>query len=58
MRIYLAVQSLSNHVIELIDDYAKDNNDLKDEYSTLSLVIKQMIVSLIFGIIIKKRKKF
>ena len=58
MRIYLAVQSLSNHVIELIDDYAKDNNNLKDEYSTLSLVIKQMIVSLIFGIIIKKRKKF
>ena len=52
MRIYLAVQSLSNHVIELIDDYAKDNNNLKDEYSTLSLVIKQMIVSLIFGIII------
>ena len=40
MRVYLDAQLLPIHIIELIDNYTKDDNNLNEEYSPLRLVIK------------------
>ena len=42
MRVYLDAQLLSSHIIELIDNYTKDDNNLNEEYSPLRLVIKKI----------------
>ena len=42
MCVYLYSQLSSNHVIELIADYAKDDNDLKKEYLPLRSVMQKV----------------